>query len=279
MPELPEVETVRRGLAAALRNRELQRVELRRRDLRWPLPAAALRRLGGRRLEDVARRGKYLLLCFDGAPPRAALAHLGMSGRMFVDRIAPRAPRPAFEPHEHWRMDFGARLLRYVDARRFGMLDVVTRTDAAAHRLLASLGPEPFDPAFDAERLWARTRGRRVSLKAFLLDAREVAGIGNIYASEICHRAGLRPGRAVSCLRRADCERLAAAVREVLERAIAAGGTTLRDHAGVDREAGYFGRELAVYGRAGEPCRTCGAAIRRVVHGGRSSFYCPRCQT
>lgn len=278
MPELPEVETVRRGLAAALAGRVLRRVEIRREDLRRPVPAAALRRLHGRRLDGVARRGKYLLLCFDGAPPRTALVHLGMSGRLFVDPVASRSRRPAFELHEHWRMDFGDRLVRYVDARRFGILDLVARTEAPTHPLLAPLGPEPFDPAFDAAYLHARTRRRRIPLKAFLLNAREVAGIGNIYASEICHLAGLRPGRAVSRLRLADCERLVACVREVLERAIAAGGTTLRDYAGVDRAAGYFARELAVYGRAGAPCRACGASIRRTVHGGRSTFHCPRCQ-
>jgi len=276
MPELPEVETVRGGLERVLRGRQVTSVELFRADLRWPIPAGPMRRLVGRRLRDVARRSKYLLLRFAGRDPATLLVHLGMTGRLFVADVRRRAHPPRL-PHEHWRLGFGGRLLRYVDARRFGMLDVVDGREAD-HRLLCRLGPEPFDAAFDGAALHARTRSRRTPIKSFLMDARNVVGVGNIYAAEALFRAGVRPTRTARRLDRRACDALAAAVRSTLAEAVRAGGTTIRDYVGVDEDAGRFQQRLAVYGRAGEPCRTCAATIRRVLLAGRATFYCPRCQ-
>ncbi|MBK8975437.1 MAG: bifunctional DNA-formamidopyrimidine glycosylase/DNA-(apurinic or apyrimidinic site) lyase [Planctomycetes bacterium] len=279
MPELPEIETVRRGVAQHLPGHRVERVALRRPDLRWRIPAAAVRDLVGRTCTGAERRSKYLLLPFDGAREPYALVHLGMSGRLFVDLLRPRGSEPDWQPHEHWRMRFaGGRLLRYVDPRRFGALDVVPSAMLASHPLLAALGPEPLGDDFDGAWLFARSRGRRVATKVFVMDAAHVVGVGNIYASESCFRAGIRPGRAAGRLTRAQCDALAGSIRAVLRDAIAAGGTTLRDYIGVDQDAGYFQRELAVYGRAGEPCPRCNTPIRGRVLGGRSTFYCPSCQ-
>jgi formamidopyrimidine-DNA glycosylase len=288
MPELPEVETVRAGLQRALRGRRLRGFACARRDLRWPLPVGALRALRGRELLGVERRAKYLLLRFSGRGAPVALAHLGMTGRLFVQPArgarARRGPAgrsqdqaPAWRRHEHWRMDFGDRVLRYVDARRFGMLDVIEADRVGRHRLLAGIGREPFGKDFDANWLHAATRGRKCSLKAFLMDSRRVAGIGNIYASEACFRAGLHPRHAAGRLTRAGCARLVTAVRAVLRAALRAGGTTLRDYAGALEESGWFQRRLLVYGRDGAPCRRCGATIRKVVDSGRATYWCPGC--
>ena len=300
MPELPEVETVRRGVDRHLPGRRLDAVELRRADLRWPIPVDDVRALVGRRCVSTDRRSKYLLLRFDGPGAPVALIHLGMSGRLFLDvwsegrwhAESPAWPAVAAEPlsvatadddpdwqlHEHWRMRFGDRLLRYVDARRFGMLDTTTETGLAIHPLLADLGPEPFDPAFDGAWLHARSRGRKVATKVFVMTAAVVVGVGNIYASEACFRAGVRPGRAAGRLTRRECDALVAAIRDVLAAAIEAGGTTLRDYIGVDQGAGYFQRELFVYGRDGQPCKRCATPIRRRVLGQRSTFWCSNCQ-
>ena len=281
MPELPEVETVRRGLARHLLNQRLHAVHLAREDLRWPLPVAALHALPGRTLRGIERRSKYLLLRLEPhrtpqLDAQVALVHLGMTGRLLVGPLADYdAP---WEKHEHWRMRFARHCLRFVDARRFGMLDVFPAAALPHHPLLVRLGPEPLGPHFGADALWTRTRRRRTGAKTFLMDARNVVGVGNIYASEACHRAGIRPRRAAGSLTRDDCARLAAAVRAVLRDAIRRGGTTLRDYVDADAESGWFQLRLAVYGREGEPCRTCGAAIKRVVGGGRSTYYCPRCQ-
>ncbi|MCA8954786.1 MAG: bifunctional DNA-formamidopyrimidine glycosylase/DNA-(apurinic or apyrimidinic site) lyase, partial [Planctomycetes bacterium] len=274
-PELPEVETVRRGLDRSLLRRRLQEVELARHDLRWPIPVAACHDLRGRRCVAISRRSKYLLLHFDGATAPVALIHLGMSGRLWVER---RRDLDAWRTHEHWRMHFGPLVLRYADPRRFGVLDVVTGNELGTHRLLCALGPEPLGEEFDAAYLFRRTRQRRVATKLFLMDAKNVVGIGNIYASEICHAAGVRPRRGAHRLSRDDCARLAIAVRTVLSRALAAGGTTIRDYIGADEDTGYFQHELRVYDRAGLPCVACGAAIRQTVDGGRSTYYCPTCQ-
>jgi formamidopyrimidine-DNA glycosylase len=200
MPELPEVETVRRGAEPHLKGRTLRGVELRRADLRWPMPKTALRGLIGRRCTAVERRAKYLLLRFSGAGAPVALVHLGMTGRFAIEAIGRRAVRPEWRPHEHWRMDFGDRLVRYIDARRFGVLDVAAAADLEGHRLLRGLGVEPLLPAFDAALLYRITRGRRAAVKTLLMDARLLVGVGNIYASEACHRARVRPGRAAGRL-------------------------------------------------------------------------------
>ena len=253
----------------------MRRVLLKREDLRWPIPTDACRALESRTCTDTFRRSKYLGLQFDGPGRPVALIHLGMSGRLWVDQFT---EDPAWRDHEHWRMDFGGYLLRYVDARRFGMLDVVGAEDLHDHRLLRELGPEPLSEEFDGEYLFHRSRRRKVSTKAFLMDAKNVVGIGNIYASESCYRAGVRPGKAVHRLTRVQCTALAAAAKDILELALRAGGTTIRDYVGVEENTGYFQRELMVYDRAGEPCRTCGTEIKRTVHTGRSTFYCPSCQ-
>jgi formamidopyrimidine-DNA glycosylase len=250
-------------------------VELRRADLRWPLPAAALEGLCGAVCERVERRAKYLLLHFSSGS--VLLAHLGMTGQLFVDE--PRGGEPGWQKHEHWRMAFDRRLLRYVDARRFGVLDVVDGAALGQHKLLRSLGPEPLGEGFTAEYVFRRTRGRTASVKSFVMDARNVVGIGNIYASEACFRAGLRPGRAAGRLTREDCARLVRAAREVLRAAIRAGGTTISDYVGVSQDIGSFQHALRVYGRGGEPCGVCGTLIRRRVDGARATFFCARCQS
>lgn len=273
MPELPEVETVRAGLACLVGAR-VGEVELFRPDLRWPIPVAAVRDLAGRRCTAVRRRAKYLLIEFERAPFPVALVHLGMSGRLFFGVRA-----DAKVPHEHWRMHFGKRVLRFVDPRRFGMLDVVPREALASHPLLATLGPEPLEDGFDAGYVHARTRHRTVATKSWLMDAHEVVGVGNIYANEALFRAGIRPQRRAGALSHADAERLVAAVRTVLGEAIAKGGTTIRDYVGAEEGMGYFQHELAVYGRADEPCRACGTAIRLHAKFARATYSCPRCQS
>ncbi|MCU0865409.1 MAG: bifunctional DNA-formamidopyrimidine glycosylase/DNA-(apurinic or apyrimidinic site) lyase [Planctomycetes bacterium] len=279
MPELPEVETVRRGAEPQLRGRRLLELELHRPDLRWPMPEAALRDLIGRRCTGIDRRSKYLLLRFDGAESPSALVHLGMTGRLLVEVCDPGRPRPEWRRHEHWRMDFGDRLVRFVDPRRFGALDVVAARDQTTHKLLAPLGQEPLEPGFDGAFLHRVSRRRRSATKTLLMDGHVLVGVGNIYASEACWRAAVRPRRAAGSLTRAECDRLAAAVREVLSAAIDAGGTSFRDYVGVHEDAGFFARELAVYERAGAPCPRCRGAIRRTTDGGRSTYWCAGCQT
>ncbi len=278
MPELPEVETVRTGLARHLPGRRLVGATFRRQDLRWPIPTQRIEALVGARCIDVSRRSKYLLIAFDDAPSTQVIVHLGMSGRLFVDVVGAgaNAERPPWRLHEHVRLDFGTRLLRLVDPRRFGCVDVTHAGDA--HVLLRDLGPEPLSNAFDAAYLHAATRGLRCAIRTFLMDARRVVGVGNIYASEACFEAAVRPRRAAGSLTRRECAAIVDAVQAVLRRAIDAGGTTLRDYVGVDEGAGSFQRELAVYGREGHPCRRCHGVVRRVVAGARSAYYCPRCQ-
>jgi formamidopyrimidine-DNA glycosylase len=278
VPELPEVETVRRGAEPHLRGRRLLAVELARDDLRWPMPKAGLRALVGRCCTAVARRSKYMLLHFDGAPPAAAIVHLGMTGRFLVEPIGRDEERPPYRKHEHWRMDFGDRLVRFVDPRRFGALDVAARDGLPAHRLLRDLGAEPLEPGFDGAFLHRVSRGRRASIKALLMDGHVLVGVGNIYASEACWRARVRPRRAARTLTRAQCDALAAAVCSVLQAAIAAGGTSFRDYVGVAEDAGFFARELAVYEREGRPCARCKAPVRRAVDSGRSTYWCSGCQ-
>lgn len=278
MPELPEVETVRAGSEPHLRGRRLSALELRRDDLRWPLPKQALHGLVGRRCTAVGRRSKYLLLYFDGLGAPVALVHLGMTGRFLVEVRRRGAEAPAYRKHEHWRMDFGDRLVRFIDPRRFGALDVVAAHAMTLHPRLARLGQEPLEPGFHGAFLHRVTRRRTASVKALLMDATVLVGVGNIYASEACWRARVRPRRAARSLTRAQCDALARAVREVLTAAIAAGGTSFRDYVGVAEDAGFFARELAVYERAGEPCRRCGATVRRSTDGGRSTYWCAGCQ-
>jgi len=279
MPELPEVETVMRGLRARLEGRVLARVRVGRPDLRWPFPAGLGQRLTGARVTGFRRRAKYILMRLDRG--ESLLLHLGMSGRMLI------APEQAGDPalHEHLSLhtDDGWRV-GFVDPRRFGSVDLVPTEAEDAHKLLAGLGPEPLEAAFDAVALSAALRGRNTPIKAALLDQRTVAGLGNIYVCEALFRARLSPQRGADSVAGARAGRLVPAIKAVLTDAIAAGGSSLRDYVQPDGELGYFQHAWQVYGRAGE---TCGAAcpgppgcvgIRRIVQSGRSSFYCPRRQ-
>jgi formamidopyrimidine-DNA glycosylase len=275
MPELPEVETVCRGLAESLCGRRILRVDVRRADLRWPLPARLGARLAGRRIDSVGRRGKYILIRLGGG--LVWMVHLGMSGRFVV--TAPGAAPDAAHDHVVARLDGGV-VLRFNDARRFGMMDLVADRDLARHRLIAGLGPEPLGNGFGAPVLGAALAGRNTSIKAALMDQRVVAGIGNIYACEILYRAGLSPRRRARTVSGRRLERLVPAIREVLRSAIAAGGSSLRDYVQASGELGYFQHRFAVYDREGEPCPNCdcGAAVRRIVQSGRSTFYCAKRQ-
>ena len=269
MPELPEVETTRRGLAPHVEGRRVVAVTLRRRDLRWPIPRALSTRLPGQRIDAVERRAKYLLL---HTAAGSALLHLGMSGMLRV--LAPDAPLGA---HDHYDLLLDSdRVLRFTDPRRFGCL--LWQAPGTLNPLLAGLGPEPLSDAFDGDLLWHRSRGRRGPVKAFLMDQTIVVGVGNIYAAEALFAAGIRPLRAAGAVSRARYALLAAAVKRILAHAIARGGTTLRDFLAPDGAPGYFEQELFVYGRAGEPCKVCGTPIRVTRVGQRSTFDCPRCQ-
>ncbi len=273
MPELPEVESVRRALLPLLVNRRVGRVEVREPRLRWPVDSAALARgLPGRRILGVRRRAKYLLLDLEGGA--VLMLHLGMSGRLSVVPARRRLAR-----HDHVIVALnGGRQLRFNDARRFGVVELLPPGEESGHRLLRHLGLEPLDAAFQPAALRRAARGRRAPVKAFLMDSRQVVGIGNIYASEALHRAGVHPRRPAGRLSAARWERLAAAIRAVLRDAIHLGGTTLRDFTGADGARGEYGWRLAVYGREGEPCGRCHRSIRRTVQSGRSTFYCPGCQ-
>lgn len=270
MPELPEVETTRRGIRPPLVGRTVERLVLRERRLRWPVPRSLPARLAGQRILDVRRRAKYLLIELDRG---TLVSHLGMSGSL---RVLPAGTPPLAHDHYDLVLDSG-RCLRFNDPRRFGCLLWVTG-DPGRHRLLAGLGPEPLEEGFDAAYLANRARGRRVAIKQLLMDQRVVVGVGNIYASESLFRAGVNPRRAAGRVSRERLERLVVAVRAVLGEAIGHGGTTLRDYVSADGSPGYFRRELFVYERAGEPCRRCGTAIRHVVQGQRSTYFCPSCQ-
>jgi len=275
VPELPEVETTRRGVAPALAGKRVVAVHVYDRRLRWPVPAGLAQALEGRTLVGVDRRSKYLLFRFAG--PRGIdtlLVHLGMTGSL---RIYPRAPER--KPHDHVDIVFDGKLtLRYRDPRRFGTMLWIAG-DAASHPLIATLGVEPFSAAFDADLLHRGTRGRRVAIKLALMDNKLVVGVGNIYANEALFRAGIRPTKAAGRLSRERLAALVDAVRATLADAIAAGGSTLRDYVGSDGEPGGFQLGYAVYGREGAPCRVCGTPIRALRQGQRSTYYCPRCQT
>ena len=331
MPELPEVETVRRGLEPALAGARLARVVQRRPDLRFPLPERFAERLTGRRILSLGRRAKYLLARLDGA--EVLVMHLGMSGRFTVSHTSyPDSPPPCGEglgvgasretgaggypppplrgtspttgeakshlapfahdtggdpTHDHvvFETEAGARIT-YNDPRRFGFMDLIGEDTFDRHKLFAGLGPEPLGNAFSADYLAERARPKATDLKAFLLDQRVVAGLGNIYVCEALYRAGLSPVRAASSLAKANgqpsvrCERLIPAIRGVLEEAIAAGGSTLRDYRHADGELGYFQHNFKVYGREGQPCNEpdCRGMVARIVQSGRSSFYCSKCQ-
>ena len=271
MPELPEVETVRRGLQPKLEGHVLTAVVQRRADLRFPLPADFAGRLTGRSVRHVGRRAKYLLITLDDA--NVLMIHLGMTGRVIIHDGA--APPPGRHDHVDFVTDAGC-TIRYNDARRFGMMDLVAGDALAGHRLLAGLGPEPLGNRFNGEVLAGALAGRRTPIKAALLDQRVVAGIGNIYACEALHRAGISPKRSAHTVQGQRAAKLATAVRDVLEEAIAAGGSSLRDYVRTSGELGYFQKSWRVYGREGGECMRadCPGTVRRIVQSGRSTFYC-----
>ncbi len=270
MPELPEVETVVRGLAPVLVDHRLASVIANRPDLRCPIPHDLGQRLTGAIVTAVTRRAKYGLIATNRDD--TLIFHLGMSGRMRLD--------PADSgPHDHviFTTQEGHRIV-FTDPRRFGLLALACTADLPRHPLLAGIGPEPLGPDFTAAYLARRVAGRIAPVKALLLDQRIVAGIGNIYASEALHRARLHPQREGGSLSRSEVAALVRSLRATLKEAIAAGGSSLRDHIGVDGVLGLFQKAWRVYGRAGAPCGTCGGEIVRAVQSGRSSFFCPTCQ-
>ncbi len=283
MPELPEVETVCRGLAPYLEGRVLARVVLRRPNLRFPFPPHFCERLTGRRVQAVRRRAKYILLHLDDGA--VLLAHLGMSGRMVITPSPIPSPPPAPTTHDHviFETDAGA-IVTFNDARRFGMMDLTDEASLAEHPLLRSLGPEPLGNAFSGPVLAERLAGRMSPIKTALLDQKIVAGLGNIYVSEALFLAGLDPKRLAATIVGAEAERLAGCIRDVLSQAIAAGGSTLRDHRQASGELGYFQHQFSVYDREGLPCPGCTCTltetggIHRLVQAGRSTFYCPHRQ-
>jgi formamidopyrimidine-DNA glycosylase len=275
MPELPEVETVCRGLATVMTGQRLARVENRRADLRIPLPAGFAARLEGRRVVKLERRAKYILVRLDDG--LTWLIHLGMSGRM---GILPKGHNnPPLGAHDHVIFETEAGVMvRFTDARRFGLMTFI-EGEAALHPLLAGLGPEPLDAAFTGPVLAAALKGKKTPIKSALLDQTVVAGIGNIYACESLYYSGISPTRLAQAVQGARAEKLVAAIKDVLKAAIAAGGSTLRDHKQPSGELGYFQHNFAAYDREGEPCAICAAAgrsakIKRIVQSGRSTFYC-----
>ena len=270
MPELPEVETSRRGIEPHIIDTRVERVIVRNRSLRWPVSKTVDRKLLGETITSVTRRAKYLLINTDGG---SAILHLGMSGSVFiVDRDTPAGV------HDHVDIDFDSgKTMRFRDPRRFGSLH--WSKTPLQHKLLRSLWPEPLASDFDARYLWEKSRGRRVSVKQFIMNAQIVVGVGNIYASESLYLACINPRRAAGRIAMQRYELLVAAIKDVLTNAIKAGGTTLRDFYGGDGEAGYFQQQLEAYGREDEPCRRCNTPITSIVQGQRSTYYCKQCQT
>ncbi|HET9034405.1 MAG TPA: bifunctional DNA-formamidopyrimidine glycosylase/DNA-(apurinic or apyrimidinic site) lyase [Dokdonella sp.] len=269
MPELPEVETTRRGIEPYLLEQRISRLVIRQPQLRWPIPQTLIAALPGKRIESIERRAKYLLV---NTPVGSALLHLGMSGSLRV--LDPQTP-PGKHDHYDWLLDSG-RMLRFTDPRRFGSL--LWQPLGSTHDLLARLGPEPLGERFDGDYLWRLSRGRSASVKTFIMDQAIVVGVGNIYAAEALFAAGIHPRRKAGSVSRNRYANLAEAIKRILSYAIERGGTTLRDFISPDGVPGYFEQELFVYGRAGEPCRNCGAPVRSITLGQRSTFYCPRCQ-
>jgi len=279
MPELPEVETVRRGLEPVMKGQVIARAAVNRPDLRRPFPPAMAGRLTGARVLALGRRSKYLLVDLDSG--ETLLIHLGMSGRLLISAAVAGNPHPAPARHDHVVLDLaGGARVTFNDARRFGAMDLIATTQVDSHPLLAALGPEPLGNAFDETYLVARLKGRGTPIKSALLDQHVVAGLGNIYVCEVLYRARLNPSRSVGRIAAARIAVLVPLIREVLSEAIAAGGSSLRDYRQADGELGYFQHRFQVYGREGQPCLTpgCTATIARVATAGRSSFYCPHCQ-
>ncbi len=282
MPELPEVETVRRGLAPVMEGHRIDAARVNRPDLRWPFPPRMAERLTGARIDRLGRRSKYILA--DLSTGETLLIHLGMSGRMLISGQTPgrfHHDRTAPGKHDHVELDMdnGAHVT-FNDARRFGAMDLIDTARAHDHWLLRDLGPEPLGNAFNEDYLVARLKGRMTPIKTALLDQRIVAGLGNIYVCEALHRAGISPRRKAGKISARRVASLVPIIRDVLNDAIAAGGSSLRDHRRTDGELGYFQHVFRAYGREGQPCPTigCRGEIARIVQSGRSTFHCPQCQ-
>lgn len=282
MPELPEVETVRRGLSPVMEGGVIARAEVNRPDLRWPFPPDMAARLSGQRVLGLRRRSKYILA--DLGSGETLLVHLGMSGRMLISgdplgRFVHDHPAPQKHDHVVLHMQNGARIT-FNDPRRFGAMDLLRTDTAEAHPLLAKIGPEPLGNEFDERYLAARLDGRNTPIKSALLDQRIVAGLGNIYVCEALYRAGISPLRKAGRISARRAGTLVPIIREVLNDAIEAGGSSLRDFRQADGELGYFQHRFDVYDREGQPCRRdgCDGTIGRIVQSGRSSFYCGQCQ-
>jgi formamidopyrimidine-DNA glycosylase len=283
MPELPEVETVRSGLVPVMEGARITRAEVNRPDLRWPLPGRMAERLTGARVTTLRRRSKYILA--DLSSDETLLIHLGMSGRMLISGAMLgqfHHDHPAPQKHDHiiLTMDNGARIT-FNDARRFGMMDLMPTASADQHKLLAGLGPEPLGNGLNEAYLARQFSGRATPIKSALLDQHLIAGLGNIYVCEVLHRAHIAPTRLTGSLTEAEIARLVPLIRDVLTEAIAAGGSSLRDYRQADGELGYFQHRFRVYDREGEPCPTpaCLGTITRITQSGRSSYFCPVCQT
>jgi formamidopyrimidine-DNA glycosylase len=270
MPELPEVETTRRGIEPSVAGRTIERLVLRESRLRWPVPRELPALIAGQRVDTLARRAKYLLFTL---PSGTMIVHLGMSGSL---RVVPAVTAPRLHDHFDIVLDSGA-ALRFNDPRRFGSL-LWTTDDPFQHPLLRSLGPEPLSADFNGAVLARAAKGRRVAIKQLLMNSQIVVGVGNIYASEALFRAGIRPRRAAGRLKDAEFAALAKSVKQVLREAIRSGGTTLRDYVNADGMPGYFRQKLFVYERTAEPCRICKTPIRHLVQGQRSTYFCATCQ-
>jgi formamidopyrimidine-DNA glycosylase len=270
MPELPEVETTRRGIAPHVEGRKVEAVVVREKRLRWPIPPSLARELPGQRIDSIERRAKYLILRTQAG---CLLVHLGMSGSL---RIV--GPDEAVRKHDHVDIQLaGKQILRFHDPRRFGCM-LWVKDNIEEHPLLAGLGPEPLSTAFTAEYLFARSRKRNAPIKSFIMDQRIVVGVGNIYANEALFSAGISPRRKGGSVTRAQYAALVTEIKAVLKRAITVGGTTLRDFVGGDGEPGYFAQALQVYGRGGEACMRCRSKLTEFRQGQRTTVYCPKCQ-
>ena len=272
MPELPEVETSRRGIEPHIVKRKVQDVIIRQHQLRWPIPKTLPKKIIGHKLQRVTRRGKYLLLNF--AEDNTVIIHLGMSGSLRICTTGTPAGK-----HDHIDFVFGQnKVLRLTDPRKFGCV-LWTNEPAEQHKLISKLGPEPLGDDFSSDYLYAQSRKRQCSIKAFIMNSHIVVGVGNIYASESLFISGINPKRKAGSLSKARCEKLFIAIRQILEASIEQGGTTLRDFTREHGQPGYFAQQLQVYGRAGEPCPVCSKPIKQLTQQNRSTFYCATCQS
>ena len=271
MPELPEVETTRRGISPHIKNQTIKQIKVRNKNLRWPVPRGLSAKLQDKKIRSVNRRAKYLLLSTEVG---TIIIHLGMSGSL---RIVPCGTRA--EKHDHVDIEFGnKKILRLRDPRRFGSV-LFTDKPVAEHKLLKNLGPEPLSADFNSNYLYNLSRNRKINVKNFIMDGKVVVGVGNIYASEALFLSGILPKRSAYKLTRTECGKLVTAIKKVLNAAIRAGGTSLRDFTRSDGRPGYFARSLKVYGRKGESCPKCGNPIKSKVIGQRTTYYCTHCQT